>query len=421
MKFELAIARRFTFPRIERQSKPSFIVFIAVLGISIGTAALILTLSIVYGFSRIIESKLALFGSHIVVTHASLKEFEQDDKTLSEIAQMHNVASAAPFLQRNVILKSRSLSDDPLLEPAVLKGILPTADISSMREKVISGQFLSDSLRFKIPVLIGKKLAQRLSLSLHSELLVLSSAAAIDALPIQAQHPDELLRLLKLETATIVGIYETGLSQGFDETVVFTTLDALQKFLDVPQRISGYEVRTINFDLVRQTAQELNQALKAPLVARTIYQVHASIYAWLGLQKNVVPLLLVMVTVVAAFNIISTLLIIVLEKSAEIGVLMSFGASPTHIRHIFISQALLMSILGIVFGNALALTLSLLEQRFHFIPLPEETYYISEAPIIIEPIHYAVVSALALLISLLASLIPAHSASRLNPVNAIRL
>jgi lipoprotein-releasing system permease protein len=216
LTFELTIARRFTFPRAERQSKPSFIVFIAVAGISVGTAALILTLSIVYGFSRIIESKLALFGSHIVVTHASLKEFAKDDNILSEISQMPNVASVAPFLQRNVILKSRSLSGEPLLEPAMLKGILPEADISSMREKVIMGQFLSDSLRFKIPVLIGKKLAQRLSLTLHSELLVLSSAVAIDALPIHAEHPDELLRLLKLETATVVGIYETGLSQGFD-------------------------------------------------------------------------------------------------------------------------------------------------------------------------------------------------------------
>ncbi len=421
MTFELTIARRFTFPRAERQSKPSFIVFIAVAGISVGTAALILTLSIVYGFSRIIESKLALFGSHIVVTHASLKEFAKDDNILSEISQMPNVASVAPFLQRNVILKSRSLSGEPLLEPAMLKGILPEADISSMREKVIMGQFLSDSLRFKIPVLIGKKLAQRLSLTLHSELLVLSSAVAIDALPIHAEHPDELLRLLKLETATVVGIYETGLSQGFDETAVFTTLDALQKFLEMPRRVSGYEVRTANFDLVGQTAHDLNQHLKAPLVARTIYQVHASIYAWLGLQKNVVPLLLVMVTIVAAFNIISTLLIIVLEKSAEIGVLMSFGASSTHIRRIFISQAFLMSILGIAFGNALALGLSLLELRFHFIPLPEETYYISQAPIIIEPLHYAVVSMIALIISLLASLIPAHSAARLNPVHAIRL
>lgn len=423
MKFEFAIARRFAFPREERHRKPSFIALIAVVGMSVGTSALILTLSIVYGFSQVIESKLALFGAHIQIAHASLKELEMDEQTMSSMSRIENVAAVAPFLQRNVILKSRSDAGDALIEPAALKGILPKDDVSFMREKVIAGDFFSDSASARLPILIGKKLAQRLSLAVGSELLVISSTVASDetAPQVQAQRPEELLRQLRIETATVVGIYETGLAQGFDETLVFTTLPALQRFFDAPQKISGYEARVQDFNLVRQTAEVLNRNLKAPLVARTIYQLHASIYAWLGLQKNVVPLLLVMVTIVAAFNIISTLLIIVLEKSAEIGILMSFGASPKHIRRIFISQAFLMSLLGIGVGNALALALSLLEQRFHFIPLPEETYYISQAPIIIEPAHYVVVSLVALVIALLASFIPAQSAARLSPINAIRI
>ncbi|MFN3386439.1 MAG: FtsX-like permease family protein [Candidatus Thermochlorobacter sp.] len=423
MKFEFTIARRFTFPREERHRKPSFITLIAVVGMSVGTAALILTLSIVYGFSQVIESKLSLFGAHLQVSHASLKEIELDTQILSSLSQLENVAAVAPFLQRNVILKSRSNIGEALIEPALIKGILPKDDVSFIHEKVIAGNFLSDSASVKLPILIGKKLAQRLALSVGSELLVISSTVAISELPphIHIQRPEELLRQLKIETAQVVGIYETGLAQGFDETMVFTTLPALQRFLDLPQKISGYEARVENFALVRQTADIINHELKAPLIARTIYQLHASIYAWLGLQKNVVPLLLVMVTIVASFNIISTLLITVLEKSKEIGILMSFGASPKHIRRIFISQAFLMSLLGIGIGNALALALSLLEMQFHFIPLPEETYYISQAPIIIEPAHYAIVSIVALVIALLASLVPAQSAARLSPINAIRI
>ncbi|MCS7012160.1 MAG: ABC transporter permease [Chloroherpetonaceae bacterium] len=405
-----------------RQTRPSFITLIAVIGLALGTAALILTLTIVYGFSRVIESKIALFGAHIQVSHASLKEMPLDTVVLSEISKVPNVAAVSPFLQRSVILKSRAPNGDPLLEPALLKGIVPTEDVSRICEKVVAGAFLSDSAyRSGLPILIGKKLAQRLALSPQSEALVIASATALDASTVLPQSPEALLEQLRLDNAVVVGIYETGLAQGFDEAVVFTTLPALQRFVGAPKRISGYEVRTVEFEQVRQTGNELNQILRPPLMARTIYQLHSAIYAWLSLQKNVVPLLLVMVTIVAAFNVVSTLLIIVLEKSAEIGVLMSFGASPKHIRRIFVSQAFFIALVGIAAGNALALCLSLLEKHFHLIPLPAETYYISETPIFIEPLHYGVVSITALAIALLASLIPAQSASRLKPIDAIRL
>lgn len=422
MKFELEIARRFAFPSKARHTRPSFITLIAVVGLALGTAALILTLTIVYGFSRVIESKIALFGSHIQVSHASLKEIAFDAQLLSELSAMPNVAAVSPFLQRSVILKSRAPNGEPLLEPALLKGIEPAENVSLIREKLIAGHFLSDTARrHTLPILVGKKLAQRLALSPASEALVIASSTPFDAATPLPQTPELLLQQLRIETATVIGIYETGLAQGFDEAVIFTTLSALQRFVDAPQKISGYEIRTVHFEHVRQTGSELNRRLHSPLVARTIYQLHSSIYAWLSLQKNVVPLLLVMVTIVAAFNVVSTLLIIVLEKSSEIGILMSFGASPKHIQRIFISQAFFIALAGIAAGNVLALVLSLLEKHFHLIPLPAETYYISEAPIFIEPLHYAIVSAVALLIALLASLIPARSASRLNLIDAIRL
>lgn len=181
-----------------------------------------------------------------------------------------------------------------------------------------------------------------------------------------------LLKSMRVETATVVGIYETGLSQGFDDAIVFTTLSSAQVFLDMPEMISGYEIAVKEIDLVGETAGELDAIIGFPMYARTIYQIYQNIFVWLRFQENIIPLLLISVTVVAAFNVISTLLIIVLEKSREIGVVMSFGASDKQVKTIFISQSLLMAGVGIAIGNALALTLSIAEKSLHLISLSKK-------------------------------------------------
>jgi lipoprotein-releasing system permease protein len=156
------------------------------------------------------------------------------------------------------------------------------------------------------------------------------------------------------------------------------------------------------------------------MYARTIYQIYQNIFVWLRFQENIIPLLLISVTVVAAFNVISTLLIIVLEKSREIGVVMSFGASDKQVKTIFISQSLLMAGVGIAIGNALALTLSIAEKSLHLISLSEETYFISNVAIAIKPINYFAISCFTVLVCWLASLIPSSVAAKLNPVEALR-
>ncbi len=419
MKFELTIARRFLFPQKGKEHKPTFISAIATGGIALGTAALILTLSIVQGFSDEIRNKIIGFGSHIHLVKVGGDFVKYDSVIAIKSQQIQNVTSCSPFLQKDVILKSASGAS--LLEPALLKAVVPQTDNSFIRDKVTSGAYFADSMKATLPLLLGKKLAQRLALKVGDELLVLATTTSFAEEGLRTEiNAKNLLKSMRIETATVVGIYETGLSQGFDDAVALTTLSSAQTFLEMPEMISGYEITVKDIDFIAETARELDSIVGFPMYARTIYQIYQNIFVWLRFQENIIPLLLISVTIVAAFNVISTLLIIVLEKGREIGVVMSFGASGKQVKTIFVSQSLLMALVGIAIGNGLSLVLSIAEKSLHLISLSEETYFISNVAIAIKSINYVAISAFTMIVCWLASLVPSSVAAKLNPVQAIR-
>ncbi|MCS6989387.1 MAG: ABC transporter permease [Chloroherpetonaceae bacterium] len=419
MRFEIAIARRFLFPNREKENKPTFISVVATGGIALGTAALILTLSIVQGFSEEIKNKIIGFGAHIHLIKVGGEFIKQDSVIAIKTTQNPNVASASPFLQKDVILKTANGASR--IEPALLKAIEPQTDNSFIRRKITSGTYFGDSVNAALPLILGKKLAQKLALKTGDKLLVIATTKDFAAEGFNAErNVKDALKAMRIETATLVGVYETGLSQGFDDAIAFTTLKAAQNFLSMPEMISGYEIAVKDIERVGQTAAELDRDIGFPIYARTIYQLYQSIFVWLRFQENIIPLLLVSVTIVAAFNVISTLLIIVLEKEREIGVIMSFGASAKQVKTIFVSQALLMALAGIAIGNALAFGLSVAEKSLRLVSLSEETYFISNVAIAIKPANYVVVSGFATLTCWLASLAPSGVAARLHPVKALR-
>ncbi|NTV46461.1 MAG: ABC transporter permease [Chlorobiales bacterium] len=429
MKFEFIVARRFAFPKSAAASrKPTFISVIATVGIMLGTAALILTLSIVQGFSQEIKAKLIGFGAHIRITDMGGRTFPSQFSDIKAVQIFPNIEAASPFLQTEVILKIQSQSGEVLIEPAILKGISPEHDVSFIRQKVVQGRFISatdsvkgqaDSDDFKM--IIGKKLAHKLGVEVGNRLVVIASGDHIAPEMFSKEASlDKALSMLRVGTAEVVGIYETGMAQGFDDAMIFAGLEETQRFLKIPNQISGYDAKTKDIEQVEQTAINLNHELGYPFMARSIFDVYYNIFAWLRLQENIIPLLLVTVTIVAGFNIISTLLIIVLDKRREVGVLLSIGTTARSIKLIFVSQSVIMAAIGIGLGNLIAFTLSMLEKTFHLIPLSEETYFISNVPISMNPLNYITVSVIAIIVCLLASLIPAKLAAGLQPVEAIQ-
>jgi lipoprotein-releasing system permease protein len=228
----------------------------------------------------------------------------------------------------------------------------------------------------------------------------------------------DLLSSLDLETGVIRGIYDTGLQEGFDDYIVLADLNELQERFN-PMMISGYDANVYRLDQLRHTVQEVTDALGDQYYGYTVFERYANLFEWLKLQKNITPLLIVTITIVAVFNIISTLLVLIIEKTREIGMLSALGLEPGKLSSIFMVQAFLISLSGIAVGNIMAISLSLFEMRYHLITLPEKSYFIKYVPLLINPMDYLLVSLAVMSLTLLFAFIPARIAASLKPGTAL--
>jgi lipoprotein-releasing system permease protein len=425
MKYEFFVARRFALaPRgsaagshKQRMGKPSFVIMLAMAGVTLGTLSLVLTLAIVKGFSDEIQNKLIGFGSHVVVGSLRGKPLQDSPDARKKITDNPAVAAVSPFVQGQLIIKSKRQSGIGAasnVDGAVLKGIDLQTDVSFIREKIISGKMTLTANEKHL--VIGKMLAQRLAVQVGDTVtLVCFNRDAADE-----KDFSSLVRALSNSAFTIEAVYETGLSQGFDDAIIYASLPVAQTVLSTGTGITGYEVKLRNIDEASQVAGELSSSLGFPYYARSVFEMYQNIFSWLRLQQNIIPVLVVMISVVAAFNILSTLLIIVAERTKEVGIMISFGLGKGRLRNVFLSQAVLVGLAGIALGNGLALVLSIAEKRFGFIPLPQENYYMTHVPITIEPMHYIFVSLAVMAVVLIAALVPSNVAANLKPAEALR-
>lgn len=421
MKPVLYIARRFAF-RERTGSRPAFIVLASVIGIAVGTAALILTLSIVKGFAGSVEGKLISFTSHIQVRQGDEQYFPSSRYEQGLIAGFPGVVSASPFLEKSFILRSRpeEKKGSSAVRPVVLKGITALERKAFLKQYLIGGEGRRQPTENGILSLyIGKTLAEQLGVKSGQNVLLAGLDREVkDGISSGNRDIVDLFASLDLEAARISGIYDTGLQDGFDDVVVIASLDEVQKRFH-PDMISGYDVRVGDLSKIGTISGELARQLGFPFYTYTVFERYANLFEWLKLQKNISPLLIITITVVAVFNIISTLLVLVIEKTREIGMLIALGLEPRKIRLIFLGQSILISLAGVAAGAAVALSLTLFEQRFHLITLPEKSYFIKYVPLMIDPLDYLMVGLAVIFLTMLFAFIPARIASSLNPGTAL--
>ncbi|NTV98250.1 MAG: ABC transporter permease [Chlorobiaceae bacterium] len=416
---ELYIARRFAFKQ-RSSSKPTFIVLAAIIGIAVGTAALILTLSVVKGFADSVEHKLISFTSHLQVRQPEDKLFQESRYDISGIRSNSNIREAYPFLEKSFVMRSRTRAGEFRSKPVILRGTPESQRTAFLAKFLVAGKAASTDAGNEIQLFPGKTLAENLGLKAGSKVLLVGLDKSSDGAKLVSGNRNivELLSSLDLEIGTVCGIYETGLQEGFDETVVFSDLGSMQKRFS-PSMISGYDANVADISKLPETVKLLSDKLGYPYYAYTVFERYANLFEWLKLQKNIMPLLIVTITIVAVFNIISTLLVLIIEKTREIGMLCALGLEPAKISRIFMAQAFLISTTGIAAGNLLALSLSLFEQRFHLIRLPEKSYFIKYAALLLDPADYAIVSCSVMALTLLFAFIPARIASSLKPGTAL--
>lgn len=405
--FPLFVAFRYLMPS-RRTRFLSFVTAVSTLGVMFGTCALLISLSILKGFNRNLQSTIIDFMGHIEMTGY----FEGDSlanagRIMRDAPAMFpDVRSISPFIRREAIIRSNDG-----LEGVLLKGIDPRNDVSTVRAKLTSGTFLrSEPVSNGLPgLVIGERLADKL----------LVKAGDTVVLFIANGKPD-LNVPPTIEQFVVQGTYRSGMAQ-YDDIYIFTGIDVARGLVgyggDV---VSGFDILLRDTEKIAETASAMNERLGSPYYARPVFEIFSSIFAWIDLQRMMIPIVMAVIAIVATFNVISTLLMTVLEKNESIGTLSTLGAGPGTIMRIFVTKGVLITGAGVVLGAALTLGFSILQQRYGLIGLEADIYVFDAVPVAIDPLHYIVVIFGTLLLSVISTVVPAWIAARLRPVAALR-
>ena len=387
-----------------------FITYVAVGGVTVGVAALLLALAIVRGFSSEIRSKIIGFGAHVQVESYQDAPLSDALKRRQQIEAVPGVVEVAPVIQQFVLLRSA---------PSEIDGVVlwGTAGLPRyLEETLVEGRPLVDSDDAGRPgVIIGRTLAEMLGLSVGDLVTAFSmrrmSRASSEA-ALAAVRP-------RVKQFRVEGIYATDL-HNFDEVFVFTSLEATRDLFRMStEEVTRFDVTLSDPANAADVARAIEGEIGFPVMARTIFEVYHGLFAWVNLQESIIPLVIAVIILVAAFNIIGTLLMIILEKTREMGILASMGGSRRAMRRLFLWLGVLIGGVGTFLGVVLSLTLALIQKRFEIIPLPAEAYYMDRAPIELNPLDFVIVSVIAVLLCAAAAYIPARVASRIDPVRAI--
>lgn len=403
IKLSAYISKRFA-----SSSKRRFLSFariIAFLGVALGTIALIMSLSILDGFENELKKSSISFTSHINVTKINTKPISDYSFYQSRlIKEFPQIESVSPVIEREALIKSKFN-----VEGVLIKGIDHNADISGITTKLYQGTFNFDTSTVKKQVVLGKALADKMTVKVGDDI-------ALYVLKGSASEISDY-NVSKFE---VIGIYQTGMMQ-YDDVLIYMPLNKLSAFIKYPDNsCSKFEIKLKNLDNINKISSKIMDKMGFPYYTMTYYELHSSIFSWIELQKEPIPLVLGLISMVAVLNIITTLLITVVEKTHSIGILRTLGIKRRDLLFSFIHQGMMIGISGAFVGAALALIFCYLQQNYGLISLDGEIYFLNKLPVTINYIHYLVVISGSIILSFISTILPAWIALKISPIKAIK-
>jgi len=414
MKYEWFIGLRYLKAK-RKQTFISIITIISVAGVAVGVMTLIVVLAVMSGFEKTIKEKILGTKAHLVVLKAGQQGMDQYEKVLSEVEQVRGVVSATPFIYGEGMLSSESN-----VQGVILNGIDPdrVGKVTELARNMKAGRLQDLKGEADSPgIILGVELAKNLGVSLNDAIQVIS--------PLGTLTPMGMVP--KMKRFRVVGIFHSGLYE-FDIKLAYMSIESAQKFFNMGARVSGIDIKTNNIYRVKEIGKEIRQKLGFPFWTQDWMDMNRNLFSALKLEKIAMFILLVLIVLVAAFNIISTLIMVVMEKSKDIAILKSMGASSMGILRIFFIEGGVIGVVGTALGTILGLSIafnldkivSFLENLFGFKILSPDVYYIEKFPSQVNPMDIGLIIITAILISLLATLYPSWRASKLDPAEALR-
>lgn len=402
--FEWFVSLRYL--RAKRKQKfISLITLISILGVAVGVLALIVVLSVYTGFTEGLRDQIIGVNAHALVQRFGSTITDTEGIT-AKIEAIEGVEATTPYIYGQALISSATQSTG-----VVLRGIDATSAmrVLNIGRKMVAGQLTDLDKSFEVPaIVLGRDMARQLQVGLGDRVRLISPNGPLSPMGV----------LPKIRTCVVAGIFETGMFE-YDSTMGYVNLDTARSLTDLRQGVHGIEVRVRNIDQANRTAAAIQQALGAGYSARDWMQLNQNLFAALKLEKLGIFIALDLIILVAALNIISALIMVVMEKNRDIAILKSMGATTKSIMRIFFYQGMVIGLSGTVLGVISGLGLCALLKRYKIIELPSNVYPMSTMPIKVVPIDVTVIAVSAILITLAATLYPSWKASKIRPAEAL--
>ncbi|MEO6526006.1 MAG: ABC transporter permease [Gemmatimonadaceae bacterium] len=410
-RLELGIAWRDL--RSRRGSKLlSLISVIAIGGVVVGVSALIVIMGVMTGLQNDLREKILIGSPDVrVLTMGSDMVMKDWQRTLKTVSASPGVVAAAPFVSSKALVSG----GHKYIDGAAVMGIVPEGmgkPVTTIRSFATAGDF-----RFSTPdgkrrgAVLGERLANRLNVYPGVDTVTLTTIGGVS--PVTGGL---LPREIPLE---VTGVFNTGMFE-YDDRYVFVSLEVAQELAGLGDDVTGLEVATKDRWGATEVGAELQKKLGYPYRTEDWQAQNNSLFQALKLEKLGMTLILMLVILVAAFNIVGTLTMVVADKTKEIGILRAMGMPASSIRRIFLAQGIMIGVVGTALGLALGLIAAVALDEFKLIPLNPEVYFIDHLPVARQPLDIAVTVVASLLIAAVATVYPALQASRLLPVEAMR-
>ena len=410
MGFESFIGRRYLRAK-QKQAFISLITILSIAGVAVGVMALIVVIAVMTGFEAVLKSRI-LGGQSQVMLMRRGDTFSDYRRVLQEVEKIDGVKAATPFILSQIMLRAKQGTTG-----AVLRGIDPASAglvIETLQQVNLPGPTSEDSSNNLSPIIpgivLGRELARNLGVSEGDVIHLISPQGMLSPIG----------HVPAIKQFKVTGFFESGMYE-FDQTFAFIHLKDAQKLMRMPDAVSGLDIRVTDIYDARNVAQKITSKLGFPYWARDWMQMNRNLFKALKLERRVMFIILALIVLVAAFNIASSLIMMVMGKTRDIAILKAMGATTLSIRKIFVFNGMVIGFIGTFLGLMLGLVICKLLKHIDIHELTGDIYlFTTSLPVKLDVVDVISIIIAALIICFLATLYPARQAAKLNPVDAIR-
>ena len=415
MRYELFIGLRYLRAK-RKEAFISLITVIAGVGVMLGVMTLNIALAIMTGFEEDLRDRILGFNPHVLVLSVSGR-FEDYERVLDQVEAVPDVEVAAPFIFGQVMLSSGDQ-----VSGSIVRGIDPTADeVTELSRHLTEGEVADLSRTYEITLdeeghkvelpalIVGKDIVRQLGIVVGDVVSVISPVASPTAVGI----------LPRIKRFVVAGVFDSGMAE-YDSSLIYMDLAQAQRFFQLGDAITGIEVRGRDLYGADRLSEAIHTELGFPFRVRNWMEINRNLFSALQLEKTVYFIVLLLIVLVAAFNIVATLIMVVMEKRKDIAILKSMGATAASVGRIFVLKGMIVGVVGTGLGNVFGYAACWALRRYEFIDLPEGVFYVNTVPVRMYPEYFALVTVASLAICLIATIYPARQAARLVPVDVIR-